>query len=93
MFVFFKLKSVVKLLSLLYVRFFVGVHIEVLNLLLDQREFSDVYILHTFSSIYLLFGAFSNVGLDSLPETIVVDVVNRNQTCFFDTEWFVLYHD
>jgi len=76
MFVFFKLKSVVKLLSLLYVRFFVGVHIDVLNLLLDNEEFSDVHILHAFSRIYLLFGALSNVGLDSLPEAIVVDVVN-----------------
>lgn len=76
MLVFFKLKSVVKLLRLLYIRFFVGVHIDVLNLLLDQSKFSDVYILHTFSRIYLLFGAFSNVTLNSLPETIVVDVVN-----------------
>lgn len=76
MLVFFELKSVVKLFRLLYVSFFVGVHVDVLHLLLDQEELSNVHILHTFGRIHLFTGTLSNVELDSLPEAIVVDVVH-----------------
>lgn len=76
MFVFFKLKSVIQLFSLLYGRFFVGIHKDVLNLLLYQKELSDIYFLNTFSSVFLFLGTLSNVCLDSLPEAIVVHIVN-----------------
>jgi ACR3 family arsenite efflux pump ArsB len=76
MLVFFELKSIVKLFRLLYVSFFVGVHVDVLHLLLDQEELSDVHILHAFCRIHLFTGTLSNVKLDSLPEAIVVDVVH-----------------
>jgi hypothetical protein len=76
MLVFLELKSIVKLFRLLYVSFLMGIHVDILNLLLDQEELSNVHILHAFGRFKLFTGTLSNIKLNCLPKAIVVDVVH-----------------